>query len=606
MNKGYESYVQNGRRIVKGLGYYTTVPVGDCREIVKNSAKKYGTKPAFRFKRNGMIIEKNYLELEQDMDALGTALHSLGLKGSKISIISENRYEWAVAYLSIINGTGIGVPLDKYLPAGEVENLVQRSKGSAIFYSETYKDMMAELSKKDTTIKYFICFDESAVPSGDERFMSIKSLIEKGRELLAKGERSFLDAEINRKDMSILLFTSGTTKISKGVMLSHENITSNVTSITGLLKVYPTDVHLSLLPLHHTFENTVGLMFMLHMGVTISYAEGIRQLAQNIKEFKVTILIGVPAIFEALYSKVMEGIEKAGKTKLVNTMTRVTQFLLKLGIDIRRKVFKSVLEKLGPNLRIFVSGAAPIGTDILHGIERFGITFLQGYGLTETSPVVSCTSMDFNTTGTVGVPIKDVEVTIDNPDENGMGEIMVRGKSVMLGYYENPEETNEVMEPDGWFRTGDLGILDENGNLKITGRAKSMIVFTNGKKAFPEEFEILLNAIPGVKDSFVWGNRAPDGDMQVCAKLVVDKDYFTEKGYTVEQIGDELEAKIRQLNADIPKYKIIRYFVMTYEELVKTTTLKIKRPVETEKMKRYIENAGVDMRKLHKKFIINW
>lgn len=603
MIKGYESYIQNGRRIVKGLGYYSPTPVGDCREIVKGSARKYGNKPAFRFKRNGMIIEKSYIELDQEVDALGTALHSLGLEGSKISIISENRYEWAVAYFSIINGTGIGVPLDKYLPAGEVENLIQRSSASAIFYSETYKDMMDGLSKMDTTLKYFICMDESAVPSGDERFMSMRSLIEKGKKLLAEGDRSFVDAKIDRNEMSILLFTSGTTKMSKGVMLSHANIASNVTSVSAVLDLKPNDVHLSLLPLHHTLENTAGLMFMLHMGVTIAYAEGIRHLAQNIKEFKVTILIAVPAIFEALYSKLMEGIEKAGKTRLVNIMTDVSQALLKLGIDVRRKVFRSVLDKLGPDLRIFVSGAAPINADIMHGIERFGITFLQGYGLTETSPVVSCTSEYLNPAGTVGVPVKDVEVTIDNPDENGMGEILVRGKNVMLGYFENIEETKEVLNDEGWLRTGDLGILYENGVLKITGRAKSMIVFNNGKKAFPEEYEILLNAIPGIRDSFVWGNRASDGDIEVCAKLVIDKEYFDEKGYTAEQIGNELDTKIRQINAGIPKYKIIRYFVMTYEDLVKTTTLKIKRPVETGKMKQYIEKAGVDMRKLHKKFI---
>ncbi|NMA66146.1 MAG: AMP-binding protein [Clostridiaceae bacterium] len=603
MNKGYELYTKNGRKIVKGLGHYEAQTVYDCREIVKKSAAKFRDKTAFKFKVDGKIIEKTYIEVDHEIDALGTALYSLGLKGSKIAVIGENRYEWAVAYFSIINGTGIGVPLDKYLPFNEVENLIERSQASAIFYSKTYQEMMEDISKKETTLKYFICMDEFSTIVDDPRFLTLNSLIKKGFELLDKGDRSFIDAHINREAMSILLFTSGTTKASKGVMLSHSNIASNVTSLTALLKIFPNDVHLSLLPLHHTFENTIGLMFMLYMGVTIAYAEGIRQISNNIKEFKVTILVAVPAIFEALYSKIIEGIEKAGKKELVEKMRKISKILMKIGIDVRRKLFGSILKKLGPDLRLFVSGAAPIDSEILHGIQSFGITFLQGYGLTETSPVISATTFYVNVPGTVGIPVKDVEVTIDNPDENGMGEILARGNNVMLGYYENPEETQEVMEKDGWFRTGDLGIIDDNGLLKITGRAKSMIVLNNGKKAFPEEYEVLLNNLPGVKDSFVWGNIASDGDVEICAKIVLNRDYLKDNNYTVEEMGDRIDQQIREINRNIPRYKIIRYFVMTFEDLVKTTTLKIKRPIETEKMRQYIEKSGVEMRKLNKSFI---
>lgn len=603
MKKGYEIYTKNGRRIVKGLGYYEPDTVYDCREILKKSAERYKDKTAFMWKQDGRIIKKTYNDIDHEVDALGTALHSLNLKGAKIAVISENRYEWGVAYFSIINGTGIGVPLDKYLPANEVENLIERSGARAIFYSKTYQSVMEDISKKNTTLEYFICLDEFSTIVDDPRFLSMKSLIIEGNELLDQGDRSFIDAHINRESMSILLFTSGTTKASKGVMLSHANIASNVTSVTSLIKVFPNDVHLSLLPLHHTFENTIGLMFMLYKGVTIAYAEGIRHIASNIKEFKVTILVAVPAIFEALYSKLLDGIEKSGKKGLVEKMKKVSNALLKLKIDARRKIFKAILDKLGPDLRLFVSGAAPIDAGILNGIQSFGITFLQGYGLTETSPVISATSFFVNVPGTVGIPVKDVEVTIDNPDENGMGEILARGNNVMLGYYENEEETREVMEKDGWFRTGDLGIVDDNGLLRITGRAKSMIVLNNGKKAFPEEYEVLLNTLPGVKDSFVWGQTAPDGDVEICAKIVIDKDYLQEKGYAIEEMGNQLEEQIRNLNQNIPRYKILRYFVMTFEDLVKTTTLKIKRPIEANKMKSYIDKKGLDMRKLNKSFI---
>jgi long-chain acyl-CoA synthetase len=603
MNKGFEIINENGRRIVKGHGHYEATYISDCRELVKRSQKKYGSKVAFRFKREGKLIEKTFIDLDRDVDSLGTALYDLGLNGSFISVFSENRYEWGVAYFSIINGTGVGVPLDKYLPANEVENLTSRGKVDAIFYSQNYHDMMVEFSKKESTLKYFICMDDISLPTNDSRFISINSLIKKGSELIAQGDRRFIDAPIDTEKMSILLFTSGTTMASKGVMLSHKNIASNVSSVSALLEVYPNDVHLSLLPLHHTFENTIGLMFMLLSGITIAYSEGIKHLVQNIREFKVTILVGVPAIFEAIYNRIMDGIEKQGKTGLIKKVTKVSNFLLKMGIDMRRKLFKAVLDKLGPDLRLFVSGAAPINAEILKGFQSFGITFLQGYGLTETSPVINATTFYHNVPGTIGIPVKDVEVTIDNPDENGMGEILARGANVMLGYYENPEETSQVMEDDGWFRTGDLGVIDENGYLKITGRAKSMIVFTNGKKAFPEEYEVLLNVIPGVKESFVWGNRAPDGDIQVCGKLVIDKEYFDGKGYTKEQIGDELETAIKKLNKGIPQYKILRYFLLSYEELNKTTKLSIKRPIETDKMKRYLDKVGVDIRKINKSFI---
>ena len=604
MDKGFEIYKDDkGRRIVKGHGHYEASYITNCRELVKRSKDKYGSKIAFRFKKDGALIEKTYIDFDKDIDALGTALYDLGLKDSFISVFAENRYEWGVAYFSIINGTGVGVPLDKYLPANEVRNLVSRGKVEAIFYSQNYHEMMVEFSKSETLIKFFICMDNVDLPSNDSRFITMSSLIEKGSKLIEQGDKRFIDAVIDNEKMSILLFTSGTTMASKGVMLSHKNVASNVTSVTALLKVYPTDVHLSLLPLHHTFENTIGLMFMLLSGITISYSEGIKHLAKNIREFKVTILVGVPAIFEAIYGKVMDGIEKQGKTALIKKVTKVSNFLLNMGIDVRRKLFKAVLDKLGPDLRLLVSGAAPINAEILKGFQSFGITFLQGYGLTETSPVISATTFYHNVSGTIGIPVKDVEVTIDSPDENGMGEILARGENVMLGYYENPEETSMVMEEDGWFRTGDLGVIDEKGYLRITGRAKSMIVFTNGKKAFPEEYEILLNVIPGVKESFVWGNKASDGDIQVCGKLVLDKEYFEEKGYTKEHIGDELEIAIKNINKGIPQYKILRYFVLTYEELTKTTKMSIKRPIETDKMKRYLDKVGVDIRKINKSFI---
>ena len=608
MKKGIRIVSKEGKRVVEGLGYYQPRKINDLRELVKGSVEKYGDAVGFKFKdKKGNITGKTYVELDRDIDCLGTALISMGLKDARVSIIAENRYEWGVCYFSVVNGTGIAVPMDKYLPKNEVENLVDRGRVEAIFYSPAFHQMMTELAKTNTLIKHYICMENiQELENGDERFIALPSLIEKGKTLLADGDKSFIGASIDREKMSVLLFTSGTTSMSKGVMLSHSNIASNVTAMSTIIHAGPGDVHLSLLPLHHTFENSIGLMYMVHSGVCIAYCDGIKYVAQNLREYNVSILVGVPAILEAMYRKLQDGIEKSGKAKVLGILMGVSDVLRSVGIDIRKKLFKSVFEKLGPNLRLAVSGAAPLDPEVIKGFDRIGLRLLQGYGLTETSPVIAATNDFEDKPGTVGYPLAGIEVAIDSPDENGMGEIIARGGNVMLGYYEDPGATAEVIDASGWFRTGDLGVIDEEGFLRITGRAKSMIVLTNGKKAFPEEYEVLLNNISGVKDSFVWGNKAPDGDIQICAKLVVDKEKFSagkDRIPSEKELAEIFDAAVREINKTIPQYKIIRYFIMTYEDLIKTTTLKIKRPVEYEKIKGQLDKAGLEMRKANGRFI---
>lgn len=660
MHKGIDISVKDGRRVVTGLGYYKTREISDLRELVKGTTESKGDIVGFKSKdRDGRIIGKTYKEFDMEVDGLGTALISLGLKDTHISIISENRYEWGVCYFSIINGTGVAVPMDKYLPEKEVENLIERGRVEAIFYSAVFHDMMVKISKKNQSIKYYICMDDIQNKSDKpdksnklgksdnpdklgksdnsdnpdkpdipdlsnmagewgkvehhSKFITMSSLIKKGRELIENGDHSFIDAPIDPRKMSILLFTSGTTSISKGVMLCHANIVCNVLSIAATIKIYPIDVYLSLLPLHHTFENTVGLMFMIYNGVCIAYCEGIRHIAQNIHEYGVTLLVTVPAILEAIYRRVQEGIRASGKEKLVTVIGWVSAALYSIGIDLRRKLFKSVLSKLGPGLRLAVSGAAPLDPEVVIKFQRMGLRLVQGYGLTETSPVVAANNDFINVPGSIGHPLAGVEVAIDMPDEDGMGEIITRGGNVMLGYYENPVATDEAIDTDGWFKTGDLGTIDKRGIIRITGRAKSMIVLTNGKKAFPEEYEVLLNNIPGVKESFVWGNKAPDGDIQVCAKLVIDMEKFTITDNQVlansqmpseKELAELFSTAIKEINNTIPKYKIIRYFIMTFDDLVKTTTLKIKRPIEYEKIMGVLNKAGLDMRKANGKLIV--
>ncbi len=610
MNKGISISNMNGRRVVRGLGYYEPGKITDLRELVKGSASRYKDAPAFKFKdREGKITGKTYAEFDRDIDCLGTALLSMGLKGARISVIGENRYEWCACYFSIINGTGVAVPLDKNLPRNEVENLLVRGGVEVVFYTAAFEQIMKDISKTNDRIKYYISM-ENAVGTNCQgpRFQALPDLIEKGRALVERGDRSFIDAVIDKDQMSILLFTSGTTSISKGVMLSHSNIAANVTSMTTIIHAGPGDVHLSLLPLHHTFENSVGLMFMVHCGVCIAYCEGVRFIQQNLREYKVTILVAVPAILEAMYKKLKDGIQKSGKAKMIRILTKVSDVLRFVGIDLRRLIFKSVFDKLGPGLRLAACGAAPLNPAVVIGFEKMGLILVQGFGLTETSPLITATNDFEHAPGTVGYPLAGIEVAIDAPDENGMGEIIARGENVMLGYFEDPEATAEVIDSEGWFRTGDLGTIDEQGLLRITGRIKSMIVFTNGKKAFPEEYEVLLNNIPGIRDSFVWGNKAPDGDIQVCVKLVLDKEKLAEGKENLpseKELAAVFDAAIREINKTLPQYKIIRYFVMTYEELVKTTKFTIKRSIEYEKVKLVLDKSEVEMRKASGRILEN-
>lgn len=629
MKKGFEILSENGRRIVRGTGWYPEDPVSDLKELVKGSVRRFGDKTGFMFKDGkGGISKRTYRQLDRDVDALGTAFHELGLAGKRIAVYSENRYDWSVAFFAAVNGTGVVVPLDKYLPKQEVLNLVRRGRVEAIVFSRAYREMMQEIAQEGTTIRHFICMDageseiSAATPAGsmanagateagthdgaqgetqgEASFHELPSLISEGAALLGKGDRRFTDAVIDRNAMSVLLFTSGTTAMSKGVMLSHANLAANVTQITTHIWLDEKDIHLSLLPLHHTFENTVGQMLMIHRGATIAYCEGIKYIADNIREFNVSVLIAVPAILEAIYRKVRDGIEKSGRAKTLDKLARVSDFLRIFGIDIRRKLFKNVFAKLGPNLRLAVSGAAALDPDVITAFGSLGLNLVQGYGLTETSPVLAACNDTSNVPGTIGYPLKGVDMAIDQPDANGMGEIIARGPNLMLGYFEDPAATAEAIDPEGWFHTGDLGTIDDKGLTRITGRIKSMIVLSNGKKAFPEEFEVFLNRIPGVKDSFVWGYVEKDGDVKVCAKIVVDETLLpsgADGRMDLSGMNAAIAAAVKEFNAEIPAYKALRYYAFTTTDLIRTTTLKTKRGPELERTLKLLDAAGMDMRK---------
>ena len=561
----------------------------NLKEMINLSAQKHGDKPAFRFKTDkpGEFRNITFNDFLNDINALGTKLINMGLSDKRIAIISDNRYEWALAYMAIACGTGVVVPLDKMLPANELEALIIRSGVEAIFYSSKYDEVMQDIrNRKTTDLRYYISMDLEKRENG---VYSQKELVKAGKELIEKGNRKFLDAKINNEAMGFMLFTSGTTAMSKAVMLSHKNIASNLMDIAKVLNLDERDTLLSFLPLHHTFECTVGFLYPISRGSSIAYCEGIRHIANNIKEYQITAMISVPALYESIYKRLMKNIEKKGKLPEVEKMIKLTNMFSKVGIDLKRVIFKDIIDGLGGKIRLLVNGAAALSPEVEKGFNDLGITTVQGYGLTETSPVISAGTDFEQKIGSVGKVFPSVKLKIMNKDENGIGEIFVKGPTVMLGYYQNEEATKEVLDK-GWFNTGDLGYVDKKGFLFLCGRKKSVIVLKNGKNVFPEEIETVINKIEGVKESFVYGQAEEDDkiDLKVCAKIVYDKElmkeiYHVEKE---EEIYDILWDKIKEINKTMPEYKYVKKIIVTDEELAKTTTQKIKRHEEMKKIQK--------------------
>lgn len=559
----------------------------DLKDMINKSAEKFGDKPAFKYKTDipGEFNVITFAQFYEEINALGTQLIKMGLKGKKIAVISENRYEWCLAYLAVACGVGVIVPLDKALPANELESLIIRSGVEAIFYSKKYDEIMKDIKQRKTTdLRYYISMD---LKEREDGVLSQKEFVEKGKALIKEGDKRFLEAKINNEEMGIMLFTSGTTAMSKAVMLSHKNICSNLMDIASVLKLDTNDTLLSLLPLHHTFECTVGFLYPMYVGSSVAYCEGIRYIAKNIKEYQITAMISVPALYENMYRRLIKTIKKKGKLQEVEKIIKLTSMLSKVGLDFRKKMFKEIHDEFGGKLRLMVNGAAALDYETEKGFGDLGFKIVQGYGLTETSPVISAGTDFEQKIGSVGKVFPSVKVKIVNKDENGIGEVYVKGPNVMLGYYQNEEATKEVFDKE-WLKTGDLGYIDKKGFLFLCGRKKSVIVLKNGKNVFPEEIENVINRTEGIKESFVYGRPEPDDelDLRLCAKIVYDKAIMQE-AYgisTEEEISNKIWELIKELNKTMPPYKYIKEITVTEEELIKTTTQKIKRHEEMAKI----------------------
>lgn len=566
---------------------YESREVKTYREMIEYSTKNYAKNIAYTYKKDYTAkeieyVEKTYEQVGKDVKAFSTLLLNKNLEGKRVVLIGNNRYEWCITYFATTTGNMVIVPMDKALPDNEIESLVKRSEAEVAVFDKKYAEVMKKIKKDDSTnLNMLICMDEIE----DIEIEKFSDLLNKGNKLVESGDKKYDKIKVNPNEMSIMLFTSGTTNEPKAVMLSQKNICANLTDIACWVKLYPTDRLLSFLPIHHTFECTITFLYGFYCGSTVAFCDGLKYIQKNLAEYKISIFVAVPLVLETMYKKITKAIEEKGKTKLINTMSKISNALLKCKIDLRKVFFKQVLDNFGGNLRLVLYGAAPMNKDTIVGFNNLGIDLVQGYGLTETSPVISAETDKEKRPGSVGLVLPTLEAKIINPDENGEGELAVKGPSVMMGYYKNDEENKKALK-DGWFYTGDYAYIDKDGFLFITGRKKDIIVLKNGKNVYPQEIEFLINKLPYVTESLVYQRERSNTDTMLCAKIVYDKDIIK------DVLGDKKEEEykniiwneIKEINKTLPVFKHIKNIDITTEPFVKTTTQKVKRYEELKKI----------------------
>ena len=582
--------------------------------------KNYANNIAYKYKKNPeekpvKYVEKKYSQVVKDVKALATALLDMGFKGKRVALIGENRYEWVISYLAVTCGGMVIAPLDKALPDKEITSLIKRSEVDAVIYEKKHQELFEKLkADEEINLNTLICIDkENDVKSDDankktensksktdgidtklsDETISFESLLEKGRKLIKEKSKLYDYITLNNDEMSIMLFTSGTTSAAKIVMLSQNNVLSNLYAYQTHFKINQDDTLLSFLPIHHTFECSITILYGFYSGATIAFCDGLRYIQPNLKEYEVSIFVAVPLVLETMYKKIMKAIADQGKTKLINTMTKISNGLLKVHIDIRKIVFKQIIDNFGGKLRMVLYGAASLDKDTIIGLNNFGINSIQGYGLTETSPVLTAEAENKHKPGSIGYPLDNVEIKIDNPDKEGVGEILAKGPNIMLGYYKDEKKTKEAFK-DGWFRTGDYGYIDDEGFIFITGRKNDIIVLRNGKNVYPQELEFLISKLPYVAECMVFARNESNTDTAIVAKIVynkevMEKDYPDTKKEDYEKI---IWKDVKEINKTLPTFKHIKKVIVTDEPMIKTTTQKVKRNEEIKKTEKELQKVG--------------
>ena len=548
------------------------------------------------YKDNTFILEKfnhkdekfteiTYEKFGNDVIGLITGLNKiLNLKGKRVAIIGENTYYWYVSYMAMLCSDAIAVPVDKELPANEIENVIKRARASCVIYSSKKEEIIKKVKENLPDIDYFVKMNSEEEINGKD--VGIEYIIEEGKNLIRIGDQYYKNVTIDPEEFKLLIFTSGTTSQAKGVMICNRNLAENINAVSAYVRLSEKDRFFSVLPLHHTYESSIGFLIPIAVGASIAVCEGLKYIVPNLKETKPTVMLAVPLLIENLYKKINENIKKSKKDKLVKSMIHVTNALKGVNVDIKRKVFSEIYDNLGGNIKYIVSAAAPIDAKIGKWLQDIGITFLQGYGLTETSPIAALTPEFDPKIGSAGKAVICAELKIDHPNDNGEGEVLIKSKTLMLGYYENEEATKEAIE-DGWFHSGDVGYLDEEGFLYITGRSKNVIVTQNGKNIYPEEIELLLGNVEEIKECMVYGKEVKgEKELIISAKVIPNLEKIEEKygkNLTEEKIHDIIWERIKEVNKKLTSYKAIKNLEIKKDEFEKTTTMKIKRYAEINK-----------------------
>ncbi len=548
----------------------------DFKDFIDYIARKYQNSPAFIIKhkagREVSYETKSYIDFRSDVLALGAAFMERAWEKKRIAVIGDNKYQWILTYMSTLAIGGIIVPLDKGLAYSEFESSVLRSGADIIVYDQSHASLIEELQACGS----FNAVAYIAMDSGLEGHKLIADFTAQGEALLNSGKDRLSQVNIDPHAMSILLFTSGTTSLAKAVMLSHDNILSNLYDMDLVEDIRSTDTNMAFLPYHHTFGST-GQLVMLNCGAKTAYCDGLKYIQKNLVEYQISIFVCVPLLIESIYKKVIKTARKNGLEGKLKFGKKLSDFLMFFHIDMRRKIFKSVLDQLGGQLRLVISGAASIEPETLEGFKSFGIEAINGYGLTESSPVLSAENCEYQRNGSIGKAMPSVDIRIEEPNEEGVGELIAKGPNIMLGYYENEEETSKTLI-DGWLHTGDLARIDRDGYIFICGRKKNVIVLKNGKNVFPEEIELLISQLEYVQEVFVFAlpKEHNEKDLALYVKLVYDKASF-EDGMSEEQIHEKISKDIKKINDTLPNYKQIHNIITTTEPMIKTTTNKVKR-----------------------------
>ena len=539
------------------------------KELLTISERKYSKNTAFYLKdKGGAIYEVTYEKFRSDCESLGTALIcELQAKGRNVAIFMANSYEWCVSYLAVAGGVGTVVPLDKELPCQELYNIAQFAEIDTVITDSYGYKVLSQDEEKKKSLKI--------ITVGEEKYEDTHSfcqLLTKGEELLSSGRRAYLDAVTYPEEVAALLFTSGTTGMTKGVMLTNSNLCSDIDAVKQSVSLREDDVSFSVLPLHHTYE-AIAFLMIISSGAAISFCESFRRLRENFSEYRPTIFVTVPLLLENLHKRITMRMEEEGKGNAARLITKVSTVL---PAESRKKIFSEIHGFFGGRLRLIICGAAALQKQTAKDFASYGIPVIIGYGLTECSPIVICNNDTSPTADTVGKPLAGVQVKIVNPDENGIGEIAVKGPMVMKGYYKNQAQTDKVII-DGWFYTGDLGFADKNGNYHITGRSKNVIVTANGKNIYPEELEYYLSKENVIGECVV----CSESDDIICVEILPSiedvKKKLRKENPTDEEIHSAVKEAVRAVNKNLPGYKRMRKVTIRKEAFEKTTTHKIKR-----------------------------